>query len=155
MKLTPTLEVSLLQSRIHHPNVKQRIDPSLPDQFDGRQQWPNCIHPVLDQGACGSCWAFAATETLSDRFCIYSHGKVNVVLSAENLLACEEENLGCTLGSLPNFAWSYFQDYGVVSSDCVPYTSGDGSVESCTYDSKKNAQQAQIGNYTMSVTIPM
>jgi len=137
MQLTPQLEANLKEMRIHHANVEQVIDPSLPVQFDGRQQWPNCIHPVLDQGNCGSCWAFAATETLSDRFCIYSNGKVNVVLSPENLLSCEYENLGCTLGSLPNFAWSYFQSYGVVSSECVPYTSSDGSVDSCTYDEKQ------------------
>ena len=49
------------------PLPPQRIGIDLPLSFDARVQWPGCIHPVLDQGHCGSCWSFAATEVLSDR----------------------------------------------------------------------------------------
>jgi len=49
--------------------------------FDSRTQWPGYIHPIRNQGSCGSCWAFGATEALSDRFAIKSAGKTNVVLS--------------------------------------------------------------------------
>jgi len=109
----------------------QMIDPSLPTDFDGRKQWPKCIHPILDQGACGSCWAFAASEVLSDRFCIFSNGSVNVVLSPQNLLSCEEFNLGCTMGSLPMWAWRYLTNYGITTNGCTPYSSNDGEVPSC------------------------
>jgi len=30
----------------------------IPSSFDSRQQWPGCIGPILNQGECGSCWAF-------------------------------------------------------------------------------------------------
>ena len=73
--------------------------------FDARTAFPGCVHRVLDQGSCGSCWAFAATEALSDRFCIRSLGAVNVTLSPGDLLSCEKLNLGCTVGSLPEWAW--------------------------------------------------
>lgn len=53
----------------------------VPTNFDSRTQWPDCIHEIRDQAQCGSCWAFAGSETLSDRFCIASNGSVNVVLS--------------------------------------------------------------------------
>jgi len=132
MLLTPELEKLVQQLRIHHPNVKQIVGADLPTNFDGRKQWPGCIHPVLDQGDCGSCWAFASTEVLSDRFCIYTKNDVNVVLSPQSALSCEWENLGCALGSLPNFAWSFLESYGVPTISCVPYTSGDGNVPSCT-----------------------
>jgi len=52
-----------------------------PVSFDARQVWPNCVHPIRDQGQCGSCWAFAGSETLSDRMCIASNGSVNPILS--------------------------------------------------------------------------
>jgi len=124
------------------PKGKQIISGDLPKDFDGRKQWPQCIHPVLNQGDCGSCWSFAATESLSDRFCIYSKNKINVVLSPQNLLSCESLNLGCTMGSLPFWAWSYMQKYGVTTMECDPYTSGDGSVSSCP----SPANQCQDGS---------
>ena len=56
-------------------------DYDIPESFDAREEWPDCIHPIRNQGHCGSCWAFAGSEVLSDRFCIASYGKINVVLS--------------------------------------------------------------------------
>lgn len=56
---------------------------SLPDSFDWRDQSKECIHPVRDQGKCGSCWAHAASEVLSDRFCIHSKGAINTTFSPQ------------------------------------------------------------------------
>lgn len=45
-----------------------------PDTFDARETWPECgsIKEIRDQANCGSCWAFAAAESMSDRICIKS-----------------------------------------------------------------------------------
>jgi len=45
----------------------------LPKEFDARSAWSRCstIGNILDQGHCGSCWAFGAVECLQDRFCIH------------------------------------------------------------------------------------
>ena len=83
----------------------QQIGEDLPTSFDTRQAFPGCIHGVLDQGRCGSCWAFASSEVLSDRLCIDL--KVNVTLSPQNLLECEKEHLGCLMGSMPEWAWGF------------------------------------------------
>jgi len=110
----------------------------LPTDFDTRIAFPGCIHRVLDQGKCGSCWAFAATETLSDRFCIATNGKTNTTLSPGDLLACEKLNLGCTMGSEPEWAWKYLQATGVKTEDCVPYLSGEGHTQKCTKSTCSN-----------------
>ncbi len=41
----------------------------LPDEFDSRENWPNCptLKEIRDQGNCGSCWAISAVAAMSDR----------------------------------------------------------------------------------------
>lgn len=102
----------------------------VPTEFDSRTQWPGCVHEIRDQAHCGSCWAFAASETLSDRFCIASEGKVNVVLSPEDMVACDRWNMACN-GGILSWAWSYLSKTGIVSDECFPYSSADGSVPKC------------------------
>jgi len=99
-----------------------------PASFDSRQKWPSCIHPIRDQAQCGSCWAFGATESLSDRFCIA--GGANVVLSPQDLVSCDSSNYGCQGGYL-DLAWQYMEQTGVPSDSCYPYTSEAGDVAPC------------------------
>jgi cathepsin B len=101
----------------------------LPDTFDARQQWPNCpsIGEIRDQANCGSCWAVAAAEAMSDRICISSNGNEKVDISAADLMSCCQMcGSGCN-GGFPNAAWRYYQNTGLVtggnygSSGCEPY----------------------------------
>jgi cathepsin B len=103
---------------------------AVPDSFDARTQWPNCIHAIRNQQQCGSCWAFAGTEVLSDRFCIASNGKVNIILSPQDLVSCDNSDYGCQGGYLQN-EWQYMVNSGVVPDDCFPYVSGSGQVPAC------------------------
>ncbi len=102
----------------------------LPEHFDSREQWPDCIHEIRNQGHCGSCWAHAASEVLSDRFCIASQGKVNVVLSPQDMVSCDYLDHGCNGGILTT-SWVYLEYFGIVTDACKPYVSGDGKVPSC------------------------
>jgi cathepsin B len=102
-----------------------------PSDFDSRKQWPSFIHAIRDQQQCGSCWAFGATEAFSDRFAIASNGKINVVLSPEDMVSCDTNDYGCN-GGYMDMAWEYLDKNGVVSDACFPYTAGSGFAPSCS-----------------------
>lgn len=103
---------------------------STPTDFDARTQWPSYIHPIRDQQQCGSCWAFGSSEAFSDRIAIATNGKVNVVLSPEDLVSCDKTDYGCGGGYMEN-AWVYLQNYGIVTDSCFPYTAGPGTEAKC------------------------
>jgi cathepsin B len=98
------------------------------DSFDGRTQWPGCDWAIKDQGQCGSCWSFGLSESLADAYCI-STGK-NIILSAEDAVACDKSDYGCNGGYMTN-SNAYAKSTGLVTMDCFPYTSGGGSVPAC------------------------
>jgi cathepsin B len=117
----------------------------LPENFNSADQWPDCIHPIRDQQSCGSCWAFAASEVLSDRTCIATSGNTNVILSPQDLVSCDKGDLGCNGGYL-NRSWDYLVKTGIVADDCYPYTSGKGQTGSCSISAGKCATGAK-GTY--------
>jgi len=102
----------------------------LPAQFNSYEQWPNFMHPIRDQAHCGSCWAFAASEVLSDRFALASNGTINKVLSPEDLVSCDKGDMGCQGGYLDH-AWKYLKESGIVTESCFPYSAGKGKVAAC------------------------
>ena len=102
---------------------------SIPIEFDARKHWPNCssISLIPDQGECGSCWAVAATEVMSDRICIHSNGTKQVNISAQHLTSCCTTCDGCDGGDTIS-AWKYYKTDGIVSGGhynshqgCQPY----------------------------------
>ena len=93
----------------------------IPTSFDARTQWGSKVHTIRNQGQCGSCWAFGATEALTDRLAIEKG--VDEVLSPQHLVSCDNGNYGCNGGYL-NVAWNFMKSTGVVSDSCYPYTSG-------------------------------
>lgn len=55
------------------------------------------------------------------------------------MVSCEKDQYACDGGYLDR-AWKYFQTSGVVSEDCFPYTSLDGSVEACPSEKFKKSE---------------
>lgn len=105
---------------------------TIPAAFDSRTNWGTCIHPIRNQGSCGSCWAFAASDVLSDRFCIASSRATNTVMSPQYLVSCDSGQYACNGGFLAS-SWKFLERTGIVSETCFPYTSGArGVVPSCS-----------------------
>jgi len=105
---------------------------AIPEQFDGREHFKQCIHPIRNQMQCGSCWAFAASEVFSDRLCIVSQGKTDLIFSPEDLVKCDATDYACQGGML-NTVWNYLEKEGIVTEECDPYVSGSGQVPLCSH----------------------
>jgi cathepsin B len=129
-KLLGARAINMLPGNYPAPLKTTYPKTQLPDSFDARQKWPQCIHPIRNQAQCGSCWAFAASEVLSDRFCIASSGSVNLVLSPQYLVSCDTSDYGCDGGYLAN-SWQFLQQTGIPTDSCYSYTSGGGDSGDC------------------------
>jgi len=104
------------------PKLVQTSKLSLPTNFDSSKNWPACktIGTIYDQARCGSCWAFGAVESISDRFCIHSSNNQSLLLSFQDMTCCGPDD-GCEGGDAGD-AWQYAQTTGLVTAACYPYS---------------------------------
>ncbi|KAK3910582.1 Cathepsin B [Frankliniella fusca] len=120
----------ILDARLFEDDADQR---ELPESFDARRAWPQCpsIGKIVNQGCCGSCWAYASAMAMTDRQCIHAHEHFEY--SAEHLLHCGRAGSGSSkpgcAGGDPADAFDYWTSRGVVSGGpynsavgCAPYT---------------------------------
>jgi len=96
-----------------------------PESFDARENWPDCptMKAVRDQSNCGSCWAFGAVESMSDRLCstFGTAAYRNLPLSSVDMLGCCTTcGMGCQ-GGYPSSAWSWYQSHGLTLESCDKY----------------------------------
>lgn len=96
----------------------------LPKTIDWRNKdGKNWVSPILNQGACGSCVAFAAIGTLETQINISSLiPNLNVSLSMQQLFSCGGGV--CGYGWYPESAAQFLKKSGVVDQSCMPYISG-------------------------------
>jgi len=124
---------------------------ALPANFDARTQWGTCIGGVLYQGQCGSCWAFGATESFTDRLCIASAGKSNFSLSVEQMVSCNLGGIeGCS-GGEPISAFIYTAEWGLPKDSCFPYTAGSGTAPPCASSCVNGDPFTLYYNYLSSI----
>ena len=100
-----------------------------------------CVTPVKNQGACGSCWAFAAVGQL-ESFIMAADG-VEMDLSEQHMIDCNAFGKDCDGGN-QQAAYDLMMSFGAVSESCIPYTASDGG--SCGQDFC--APMAKIDGYT-------
>jgi C1A family cysteine protease len=84
--------------------------------------------PVKDQGYCGSCWAFSATEQIeSDTMRTLA---TTYILSPEQITQCTTTCYGCG-GGWTERAFSYAEKNAIVQNSDYPYTSYQGITGVC------------------------
>jgi cathepsin F/cysteine peptidase B len=113
------------------PNPRFSCNPD-PTNFD----WNSCnvITPVYNQGQCGSCWAFSATETIESYYAIAGYPLTG--LSMEQIVSCDTNgnDQGCN-GGFPTGAYQYVEEAGGLDSYAdYPYSAGEGEAGSCNFN---------------------
>jgi C1A family cysteine protease len=129
---------------------------TLPMTLDWRNKdGKNWVSPILNQGNCGSCVAFASIGVMETQLNISSIlPNLNTRLSAQNLFACGGGS--CSYGWFPQSAASYLMKKGVTDEACMPYISGaTGEDVACSAHCADSEQRTvRIGNYsTPSLTV--
>ena len=66
----------------------------IPDFIDWRKK--GAVNAVMNQGHCGSCWAFSATASLEGSYFVKNGKLLN--FSEQQLMDCSTKNNGCRGG---------------------------------------------------------
>jgi len=121
-----------------------RTSKKLADSIDWRTK--GVVTPVKDQGQCGSCWAFSATEAIESFAQLYNNQAL-YELSPQQINSCDKTDDGCTGGNTET-AYAYVKSAGgLVLGKDYPYTSGtSGNTGFCKVGEKKKV--VKISGFT-------
>merc|ERR1712080_581551 len=113
---------------------------ALPDEVDWRKE--GVVTQVRDQGACGSCWAFASVSVMASYAAIRNRTHKLVELSPQHIVSCTPNELQCggsggCGGSIEPLAFTYASLFGVATEEDYPYVSGGGGNDKhCDFDAR-------------------
>jgi cathepsin L len=140
----------LMGSRGHKmPGALSSIRPlqkhELPATVDWRDQ--GVVTPVKDQGSCGSCWAFAATETVESAYAMATGTLLE--LAPQVYVSCmgNPDQCGGTggcEGAIAELAFNYTVSNGIALASDYAYTASDSPC-------KAFSPAVKVGGY---VTLP-
>jgi C1A family cysteine protease len=129
----PPTRGSLATEMSYEPVQTMPESGSLPSTFDWKNQ--GAVTPVKDQGQCGSCWAFSATEGSESAWFLAGHTLTE--LSPQEVVSCDTKCEGCNGCDLPE-AFSYIESKGLETEQEYPYTSGTTEKNgNCEYQSSE------------------
>jgi len=120
-------------------------DEDLPDSFDARDL--GMVNPVVDQGGCGSCWAFASTATLAASY--YRKHKRLLRFSEQQSVDCCGGD-GCEGGNF-NMVYHMALDHPLMLRDDYPYK-GTYS-KACLWDSTRGVLKPTGGIFASGQTV--
>jgi len=117
----------------------------VPSSFDWRTK--GAVTPTKDQGQCGSCWAFSATEAIESQW--FLAGNPLIELSPQQIVDCDQGrgDEGCNGGDTIT-AYQYVIAAGGMETDnSYPY---EGQNDPCSFN--KSLVVASIKNWTYVTT---
>ena len=126
-------------------------DAILPEKYDWREQYPECVQPVASQGNCSSSYAIASVSVVADRIC--HQVKKPVQLSAQEIISCDKSNYKCE-GGYATRALNWGKRKGFIPEVCYPFTGKNGE---CipeehleTNECRKNAMFYKVLDYCLA-----
>merc|ERR1712151_1469953 len=95
-----------------------------PSSIDWR--YAKAVTPVKNQGQCGSCWAFSATEAIESQMILQTGGKYDFTLSPQQIASCTPDSgtYGCDgcNGGFTEGAYEYVKSApGLANGFYIPY----------------------------------
>jgi len=113
---------------------------SIAASVDLRDQFPSCFPQrgrgvILDQGTCGSCWAFGAASAMMNNLCMVNANEhtmdqdssaTRFEVAVQHILSCNPEGMGCD-GGHGMAAKASFVANGIARWGDMPYQCGGGN----------------------------
>merc|ERR1711953_11500 len=110
---------------------------SSPTSVDWRSK--GAVSAVKDQGECGSCWAFSATEEIESQI-FMTTGKLPQ-LSTQQIISCDKTDGGCDGGNTET-AYAYVEKAGGIdtAADYPDKSHQTGRTGKCIWNKKEVAK---------------
>jgi len=137
--LMPTTSVTFADE----PITPFTLNRALPTSVDWRDK--GVVTPVKDQGQCGSCWAFSASEAIESAWILKGHAtQSSINLSPQQIVDCDTQGAAGCNGGTTESAYNYILGAGGQEGIAnYPYTAKNGA---CKFDAAKVV--SKISAYT-------
>lgn len=102
------------------PDAEQDI--AVPDDYDWRKEYADCLQPVLSIGTdtnCSASYAMAVMSTVEDHICM-KNGNTSVRLSSQEIIDCDSNSYGCS-GGYVNKVLQFGRNKGFILDECMEY----------------------------------
>jgi len=130
---------------VPHATITEEMRAAAPEKLDWTET-SGAVSAVKDQGQCGSCWAFSATEGIESGV-FMTDGTAPPPLSPQQITSCDTIDGGCNGGDLPS-AFDYVESAGGLDTEAdYPYTSSTGRTGSC----KSHQNVVKVTDYKYAV----